>query len=159
MAARHGTRRSYTEGCRCDDCKGAQRLYQQRYRERRADRAVARLPQPVPEGGSPPGPVESGVEAEIRGVGAEARPGLAQAALALARILDNPKAVSQQPAAAKVLGALLEKLRSASARGRRGSLAVVRAMSASDDTPTALPGPSGAPRHPPAGGIGHSHTP
>jgi hypothetical protein len=36
---------------------------------------------------------------------------------ALARILDNPKAIDQQPAAAKVLAALLEKLRSASARG------------------------------------------
>ena len=47
---------------------------------------------------------------------------------ALARILDNPKAINQQPAAAKVLAALLEKLRSASARGRRGGLAVVRQM-------------------------------
>jgi hypothetical protein len=47
---------------------------------------------------------------------------------ALARILDNPKAIDQQPAAAKVLAALLEKLRSASARGRRGGLAVVREM-------------------------------
>ena len=47
---------------------------------------------------------------------------------ALARILDNPKAINQQPAAAKVLAALLEKLRSASARGRRGGLAVVREM-------------------------------
>jgi len=47
---------------------------------------------------------------------------------ALARILDNPQAINQQPAAAKVLAALLEKLRSASARGRRGGLAVVREM-------------------------------
>lgn len=47
---------------------------------------------------------------------------------ALARILDNPKAINQQPAAAKVLAALLEKLLSASARGRRGGLAVVREM-------------------------------
>ena len=47
---------------------------------------------------------------------------------ALARILDNPKAINQQPAAAKVLAALLEKLRSASARGRCGGLAVVREM-------------------------------
>ena len=56
------------------------------------------------------------------------RPGLTQAALALARILDKPKAVNQQPAAAKVLGTRLDKLRSASARGRRGGLAVVRTM-------------------------------
>jgi hypothetical protein len=32
-----------------------------------------------------------------------ARPGLAQVALALARILDNPKAVNQQPAATPAL--------------------------------------------------------
>jgi hypothetical protein len=43
-------------------------------------------------------------------------------------ILDNPKAVNQQPAAAKVLASLLDKLHSASARGRRGNLAVVRTM-------------------------------
>jgi len=58
----------------------------------------------------------------------EARPGVAQAALALARILDNPNAVSSQPAAAKALAAPLDKLRSASARGSRGCLAVVRTM-------------------------------
>ena len=54
------------------------------------------------------------------------RPGMAQIALALARILDNPKAVGSQPAAANVLAVLLDKLRSASAGGRRGRLAVVR---------------------------------
>jgi hypothetical protein len=43
--------------------------------------------------------------------------------LALARnIMDNPKAINQQPAAAKVLAALLEKLHSAAARGHRGGL-------------------------------------
>lgn len=129
MAANHGTRRRYNEGCRCDDCKDAQRLYQQRYRERRANRDVAQLPQPVPDG-SPPGPVESGVQAEISGL-AQARPGLAQTALALARVMDNPKAINQKPAAAKVLAALLDKLHS-SACGRRGRLAVVRAMATED---------------------------
>jgi hypothetical protein len=72
--------------------------------------------------------VEAAVSAEIEAMGAHLRPGLAATALALARILDNPKALGQQPAAAKVLAALLEKLRSASARRRRGSLAVVRNM-------------------------------
>lgn len=66
--------------------------------------------------------------AEIGGLASEARPGLAQAALAVARILDNPKAINQQPAAAKVLISLLEKLRSASAQGRRGKLAAVRSI-------------------------------
>jgi hypothetical protein len=132
MAARHGTRRGYNEGCRCDDCKDAQRLYQQRYRERRANRALAQLP-PEPESGARPGPVELGVQQEIDGLAAESRPGLAQVALALARVMDNPRAINQRPAAAKVLSALLEKLRSASARGRCGNLALVRTMTEKGD--------------------------
>jgi hypothetical protein len=78
------------------------------------------------------GPVESGVTAEISGLAAEARPGLAQAALAMARVLGNPKALNQQPAAAKVLAGLLERLRASSVRGRRGGPALVRAMSSGD---------------------------
>jgi hypothetical protein len=135
MAARHGTRRGYNDGCRCDDCKDAQRLYQQRYRERKANGltrspavVVAELPQADAYQIDTPGPVESAVKDEIGGFAAEARPGLAQAALAMARILDNPRAVNQQPAAAKVLAALLDKLHSASARDRRGGLAPVRTM-------------------------------
>jgi hypothetical protein len=64
---------------------------------------------------SEPGPVEAGVEAEI-GELAEARPGLAAVALVMARLMDNPRAVSGQPAAARVLVSLLDKLHSASAR-------------------------------------------
>jgi hypothetical protein len=48
---------------------------------------------------------------EIGGLASEARPGLAQAALASARIFYNPRTVNQQPAAAKVLATLLDKLR------------------------------------------------
>jgi len=138
MAARHGTRRRYTEGCRCDECRDAQRLYQQRYRERRANGDVAPVTNVTPEPDEVfkiehlPGPVESGVTAEIDGLAAQARPGLAQAALALARVLDNPRAVNQHAAAAKVLSSLLDKLRAASARGRRGGLAVVRTMTEKD---------------------------
>ncbi|MDT7723310.1 MAG: hypothetical protein QOE94_4321 [Mycobacterium sp.] len=66
--------------------------------------------------------------AEIQALGSSARPGLVAAAVAMARILDNPKAVSSQPPAARVLTSLLDKLRSASAQGRRGRLAVVRTM-------------------------------
>jgi hypothetical protein len=46
----------------------------------------------------------------------------------MARVLNNPRAVSSRPAAAKVLAVLLDRLRSASARGRPGGLSVVRAM-------------------------------
>jgi len=125
MAARHGTRRGYSDGCRCDDCKDAQPLYQQRYRERR--RTLAPVTTNVTPAASSPGPVESGVEAEIAGL-ADARPGLAQVALAMARVLDNPRAVSSQPAAAKVLTTVLDKLHSVGAQSRRGRLAVVRTL-------------------------------
>jgi hypothetical protein len=139
MTARHGTRRGYNGGCRCDDCRDAQRRYQQSYRERRVNRDVAQLQQPNHQVGesTPPdvGPVESGVTVEIDGLAAQARPGLAQAALALARVLDNPRAVNQHAAAAKVLSVLLDKLRAASARGRRGGLAVVRTMTEKGGAP------------------------
>jgi hypothetical protein len=45
-----------------------------------------------------------------------------------------PSAESRQPAA-RVLAALLDKLRSASAHGHRGRLTVVRALSTGDSTP------------------------
>ncbi len=137
MAAKHGTRRRYVEGCRCDDCADAQRNYQRDYRERKANGlpAVSQLPRPQKADPDPelsgPGPVESGVQAEIAGLN-EARPGLAEAALALARIMDNPKATNQKAAAAKVLVTLLDKLRAASSGGRRGNLALVRTMTKGD---------------------------
>jgi hypothetical protein len=128
MAAKHGTRHRYNDGCRCEDCTAANAAYQQKYRERRV---IVPLSAPVTPQTFEPGPVEVAVEKEIAGL-SETRPGLAQAALAMARVLDNPRAVSSQPAAAKVLATLLDKLRSASARSRSGRLAVVRAMSTGD---------------------------
>ena len=137
--AKHGTRSRYLNGCRCDECKNAQRLYQRRYRERKENGltpspavVVGELPQAEAYQIDTPGPVERAVKDEIGGLAAEARPGLAQVALAMARLLDNPKAVNQQPAAAKVLAAMLEKLHSASAR-RRGGLALVRTMTTPSD--------------------------
>jgi hypothetical protein len=52
--------------------------------------------------------------------------------LQVARVLDNPRAISSHASAAKVLATLLDKLRAASARGRRGGLAVVRTMTEKD---------------------------
>jgi hypothetical protein len=97
MAAKHGTRRRYNDGCHCDACTAANNAYLQEYRQRRADGGpirpsnMATLSSPVTPQPPNAGPVKFGVEAEIAGL-AEARPGLAQVALALARILDNPKA-------------------------------------------------------------------
>ena len=148
---RHGRAR-YRRGCRCDQCKCAKSDYQ-RARRRRISESVGLFAEPVtpclvllPPACSrsltsvnalsaathiqqtPLGAVVTAVMAEIEAMGTNRRPGLAAAAVALAEILDNPRAVSSQPAAAKVLVALLEKLRSPSARGRGGNMAVVRSL-------------------------------
>jgi hypothetical protein len=126
MAAKHGTRHRYIDGCRCDECKAANAAYQQEYRQRPV--VVVPLSTAVTPPLSGPGPVESGVAEEIDSLASEARPGLAQVALALARVMDDPKAINQKPAAAKVLATLLDRLRTASAQGRRGGLRAVRSM-------------------------------
>jgi hypothetical protein len=137
MAAKHGTRRRYSvEGCRCADCKEAQRIYCAELRQRHANgevmqrrvtvTALPAVSQPIASG---PGPVERGVTAEISGLTqAELQPALAEIALALARVLDSPRAVSSHPAAAKVMADILDRLHKGAARTHRGGLKVVRAM-------------------------------
>ncbi|MDT5354450.1 MAG: hypothetical protein QOJ56_2982 [Mycobacterium sp.] len=72
MTIRHGTRYRYTQGCRCDDCKNANTLYLRRRRERQLTGEVT---QSQSRGANAsPGPVESGVTAEIDGLAAQARP-------------------------------------------------------------------------------------
>ena len=79
MAAKHGTRRRYNEGCRCEDCTADNTAYHQEYRQRLIGAEPAN-PSSVVTVSSPvtPGPVEAGVEAEIAEL-ADARPGLAAA--------------------------------------------------------------------------------
>jgi hypothetical protein len=126
MAARHGTANRYNQGCRCDAGKDSHRLRAADYRQRSAAGGTVRPPVAVVSSStaghtagvsepSGPGPVEVGVQAEI-GAAAEARPGLAAVALALARVMDDPKAVNQQPAAAKVLVTVLDQLGKGSVR-------------------------------------------
>jgi hypothetical protein len=119
MAMTHG-RGGYVCGCRCDQCKQAESDYQRARRCRQREQ----VGDPAP---SEPGPVEAAIETEIADL-TDARPGLAAIARAMARLLDNPKAVSCQPAAAKVLAAMLDKLRTAGAQGRRGRLSLVKSM-------------------------------
>jgi hypothetical protein len=139
MAAKHGTRSGYLTGCRCDRCRYAQRLYQRRYRERKANGetrphsasvVVTQLP-PAELQAADPGPVESAVQQEINGLAAQTRPGLVAIALAMSRILDSSRATSAQPTAAKVLVSVLDTLHKGSAHGRRGNLAAVKSMTTS----------------------------
>lgn len=137
--ARHGIAK-YNAGCRCDVCKRATSEYH-RARRRRLAEGVGDPSVPVgaglrvingsAEGGATsenaaPGAVEEAVAAEIEGLGSS-REGLKATAVALARILDNPKAVSTQPAAAAKLTDILETLRKSS-DGRKSNLARVRSM-------------------------------
>jgi hypothetical protein len=135
MGPRHGSRRRYNDGCRCDDCKAAEASYRASYRQRKANGdpigpkgSVVQMSQATALDPVGPGPVEEAVRLEIADLTqAQARPGLAQTALALARIMDNPKATNQQPAAASKLTEILDKLHKG-ADARKSRLASVRQM-------------------------------
>lgn len=131
--ARHGTRYKYRAGCRCAECKSAQALYQRRYRDRVLNGETVPWPSVAPElPPSGPGRVEAAIGQEIEGLAmAAARPALVETAVSLARILDNPRAISQQPAAAGKLADILDRLHKGAAP-RRGGLKLVRAMTTTD---------------------------
>lgn len=121
MPAQHATNSRYVQGCRCVDCTEAHRVYEALRLERNRDADAA----PAPEG---VGRVESRVLAELEGLAqAEARPGLAEVALELARLMDDPRAKNQKPAAAGKLADILDKLRKG-ADARKSRLASVRQM-------------------------------
>jgi hypothetical protein len=135
MSAEHGTHSRYSQGCRCDACTEGHRLTAREYAQRKAAGQVRPRVQVVstPPADSPePGPVEAATQQEINGLAAQTRPGLVQIAIAMARLLDNPRVASAQPPAAKVLVSVLETLHKGSAQGRRGSLASVREMTTKD---------------------------
>jgi hypothetical protein len=97
--ASHGTPSRYSQGCRCADCAEAHRLRAIDYRTRKEESEP-------PPAQTAPGQVET----------------------ALARLLDDPRAKTAKPAAAKVLVSVLDTLHKGSAQGRRGNLAVVKSM-------------------------------
>jgi hypothetical protein len=116
MTSEHGRRRRYLEGCRCPDCREANRVYCADLRKRHANGGAVRpmaMPSLPPSQLAPaaPGRVEAAVAAELEGlVAAQARPGLAAVVVTLAKILDG-RAVGAQPSAARVLARLLDELR------------------------------------------------
>jgi hypothetical protein len=62
------------------------------------------------------------------------RPDLVAIAIALAALMDNPKATSSKPPAAGRLMQVMEMLRKSSEGARRGRLASVRALSSKKET-------------------------
>lgn len=124
MASEHGSRRRYADGCRCPGCREANADYQRDYRERSVAAGVSDVA----------GRVELAVAQELGGLAqSAARPGLVAVALALARVLDNPRAVSAQPSAAGKLKQILGELHKG-VGVRSSRLALVRGMTTGDST-------------------------
>lgn len=140
---RHG-RRGYALGCRCDQCKCEESSYQRELRQRKAGLASPGLAviqggnsKPLTSGNAQQTPANpsfgsansrvEATQAEIDALGGEVRPGLAAAAISLAEVLDDPRALSTRPAAAAKLADLLEQMRKSSS-GRKSKLAAVRSM-------------------------------
>lgn len=143
MAKEHGTRGRYNDGCRCSSCKQANSDY---YRDRRtgkstkiakaSTRKLAAVPDVytprTPASAAPtvaPDSVEAAVREQLSRLSTvESRGGEVAAAIALARLLDNPDKASQHPAAARQLREYIEALRKGSDK-KAGKLASVRRMS------------------------------
>ena len=132
--ADHGRRR-YQQGCRCDQCRLAEAEYQKRNRQRRAAKALKAVQdQPESDDTEPSedaaGPVSvvAAVALEVDGLaGVDGKPGLVATALAMAKILDNPVAIAQHPAAAARLMDLMSDLRKGGKK-QHGKLAAARDM-------------------------------
>ena len=77
--------------------------------------------------------VVAGVLEEIRTL-EKARPVLVAIAVALAALMDNPKATSSKPPAAGRLMQVLEKLHATASMRRNNPLAVVRSMTSEKRT-------------------------
>lgn len=137
--AEHGSRQSYADGCRCALCKGAQAEYRRANKAQKAGATVTSIGPPGrrPKGAvSPPpvsapvgvGPNEQATLEELATLtSAETRKAVAAGALTMARILDNPLALGQQPQAFARLSAAMADLRQGATR-RKGRLASVQSL-------------------------------
>jgi hypothetical protein len=125
----HGRRSRYNAGCRCGECRTANRDHQRSRRSKHLS--------PVPAGDpSPPaefidGAVAEAVRAQLEHLpAAQERPGTFAIAIRLAQLLDNPTAVPQYASAAKVLSDIITTLSKHSTHRTR--LTAVRNMTERD---------------------------
>lgn len=135
MAARHGTRSKYNEGCRCESCSLAEANYQKTRRHGTAKVTHIRVGGDTLNGRVErgPGPMELALNAVVANVPtADKRPDLVEGARAMARILDNPLTVSQQPQALARYHEAMEKLLKGTEK--KSKLAAVRLMTAPTKT-------------------------
>lgn len=146
-SAKHGIAK-YNAGCRCDVCKKATSEY---HRARRRRLAEATGDPSVPMGAGlrvingasdealtsdntdydgRPSAVASVLKA-IELLGEHKRPDLEAGALAMAAILDNPKAVSTQPAALAKMSDVMAQLRK-STDAKKSRLTAIRSMTSTN---------------------------
>lgn len=148
MAAAHGTRTRFNQGCRCDGCKQAERDYARARRQaKNVEKATggqkmspvavlnaARLVTP-PDTQSTPGeapvygPVETAIRKQLGELSTvDSRSGEAEMAYALAAVMDDKRAIAQKASVARQLSELVDKLRKGADK-KVGKLASVRRMS------------------------------
>lgn len=143
--AEHGTRQCYADGCRLPECRAAQAQYRREHKARQlgvvtdfpkagrkpktaAEQSVAVAVQAVPASRGEVGRNEQATMDELATLtSTETRKSIAQAALTMARLLDNPNAVGQWKGAASELRAIMSDLRQGSSK-RAGRLASVQSM-------------------------------
>lgn len=123
MTARHGSATSYKDGCRCGDCRKANRERIRAYRAaKRGDPAPVDLPVDVGEG-----TVTDAVRRDLAGLQvAVERPADAAVALAMARLLDDPSAGPQHPSAAARLVDIMARLRADAVPRFAGNVTKIR---------------------------------
>jgi hypothetical protein len=130
--ASHG-RRGYRQGCRCEQCKLAEREYQQDLKRRKADSepesgnaGLAFLP-----GGRGSvevvGPRVAAFRLAMESLNGDKVPDLVAAAESLCEVLDNPKALSTRPAAAAKFAELMGQIRK-SGDVKKSKLSSIRSM-------------------------------
>ena len=132
--ARHGTITRYNGGCRCEDCREGMRTYNRLYRARKKSgvkpepqKKVVQMPRVVLDAPHEPGGNETALLAQLElwESTVAAQPALVQAAMALARILDDRTLVSLHAQSVRQYRETLAELRKC-VDSRRGKLASVR---------------------------------
>lgn len=143
MSTDHGLRGYRNSGCRCDICLDAHAQYQRQYRARRKKskgdvhaETVAYRPVGVV------GAVEIAVEAELATLSSAAlKPSLAAAAIAMAKILDDPTLATSHPSSARQLNLAMAALRASARPDFKTSVArIARASIAGPDRGALYPG-------------------
>ena len=108
--------------CRCDVCREANAKYSRdkRAKERGEDPAAAVMQLQLP---LPSDSVEAAIRTELASYTATAlRPGLTKLLLAMARVIDDPRARAQHASVARQIQLGLERIRSQSVTRRHSSL-------------------------------------